>query len=358
MNDSGSIPSLRSGRRWLVAMLLAFIVGLTGLMLWFGNIEPVSHDPLFRGKPESEWIKNLKYSDDQQVKEWRVYGEEGVQVLIRGLESANHPGERAYRRFNRLLPASLSRWLPAPKTDSTQGTRQCLVSLLSSLGIAAKSATPVMIQTVRKDESDSVRQSALCYFNSSEDENCLLNQLPADQKKALLPALIGAIQNAGNWGLRNNAALALRYYPEQREVVAPVLVNALQDSKPQVRLLAAQALNRVDPDVATKAGTTLMIVAITKDPDDQIASKAVAALGCPGSQPEMAVPALVECLRSTNTLVGCEAVWSLERSRKEFDAYSNEIIPALRSAAQRKDNVGGYAKNALARWTPKPGTTQ
>lgn len=358
MSDSGNIPSARSRRRWVVAMWLAFTIVLTGLVLWFGKVTVGRHDPLFRGKPESEWIKNLKYSDDEQVKEWRAYGEEGVQVLIRGLEKANRPGERTYRRCYRLLPVYLSRWLLAPKPDSTRGTRQCLASLLSSLGTMAQSATPVMIQTVRKDESDDVRQSALHYFTSSEDENSLLNKLPAGQKKALLPALIRAIQNPENGGLRINAALALKYYPEQREAVAPVLVNALQDSQPHVRLLAAEALNRVDPDAAKKAGATLVLVAITKDPDDQIAWRAVAALGCPGSQPDLAVPALVECLRSTNTLVGCQAVWILEGSAEEFDAYASEIIPALRSAAQREDAVGGYATNALARWTSKSGARQ
>jgi len=99
---------VRNQWRWIVAGLLTFTAGLAGLVLWFGNVLPVSRDSLFRGKPESEWIKNLKYGDDQQVKEWQAYGEEGVQVLIRGLERANHPGERAYRRVNVRLPTFLS----------------------------------------------------------------------------------------------------------------------------------------------------------------------------------------------------------------------------------------------------------
>ena len=358
MSNCRSTPTGRIGQPWRVAVWLAFTIGLTGVLIWYGNIMVASRDPVFRGQPESEWIKNLKYSDDEQVKEWRAYGEEGVQVLIRGLKRAVHPGERAYRRGFRLLPASLSRWLPAPKPDSTQSHRQCLVSLLASLGTMAKSATPVMIKTVQDDESDSVRQSALCYFNSSEDENCLLNKLTADQKMALLPPLLAAIQNTGNWGLRNNAAIALKYYPEQRKVVAPILENALRDSQPHVRLLAAEALNRVDPVAAKTAGAMLVVIAITQDPDDQIASRAVAALGGAGSQPDLAVPAFVECLRSTNTLVACQAVWVLGRSRTEFAAYSDDIIPALEIAAQRKDNVGGYAKSALANWTSPTATRQ
>src|SRR5262249_36554962 len=121
-------------RRWMVPSLLTFAVVLMFLALWFGKVAAIRREPLFHGKPESEWIKQLKYHDDEQVKEWRDYGEEGVQVLIRGLERAAHPGERAYRRFKRLLPAFVRRWLPAAKPDSTQPTRQCLVSLLGSLG--------------------------------------------------------------------------------------------------------------------------------------------------------------------------------------------------------------------------------
>ena len=341
---------MRSKRRRIVAVLLTFTAGLAGLVLWFGGVLPVNRDPMFRGKPESEWIKNLKYADDQQVKEWRAYGEEGVQVLIRGLQRANRPGERAYRRFNRLLPDFLRRWLPATKRDSTQVTRECLVSLLGSLGSDAKSATPVMIRTASTDEFDGVRQGAIGFFITSAGDNCLVNQIPAKEKKALLPALIRAVQDAGNWGLRNNAAILLKFYPEQRDVVGPVLVKSLQDTQPQVRLCAAEALNRVAPEVAKKSGATSMLVAFVKDPDDQLASKAVAALGRSGSQPEVAVPALIGYLESTNTLIACEAVWALEHAPDEFTAYSDSIIPALAIAGQRKDNVGGYARVAQMKW--------
>jgi hypothetical protein len=350
--DSG-IPAARKRRRWLLTKLFASTAAVLALALGLGHFALSNPTRLFRGKPESEWIRKLKYWDDPQVAEWRGYGEEGVQVLIRGLKNANRPGERAYRRLNRALPAFLRQWLPSPKPDSTRSTRMCLVSLLASLAKDARSATPVMIWTVTNDEDDSVRQGALNYFNSTEDENCLLNQLPPAQKQALLPALLSAMQNPANWGLRNNAAISLRWFPEKRDVVAPVLVKALQDPQPQVRLLAAEALNRVAPDVAAKAGTTAVLVVIAKHPDDQIAHRAVAALGRSGSDPALAVPALTECLQSTNTLVGCSAVWALESAPKEFHSYSNSVIPALSAAAQRKDNVGGYARHALERWLPK-----
>jgi HEAT repeat protein len=211
-----------------------------------------------------------------------------------------------------------------------------------------------MVWTVRKDESDRVVESALGFFNSSGDDSCILNRLPPGQKAALLSPLLRALQNSANWGLRNNAALSLRFYPEQRKVVTPVLLKGLKDPQPQVQLLAAEALIRVDPEAASKAGVTSILVAISKNPDDQIAWKAVTALGGRGSQLDLdlAVPALVECLRSTNSLVACSAVWALEYAGKEFETYSNTIVPALISAAERTNDAAGHARNALARWKP------
>jgi hypothetical protein len=357
-SDASTLQSARKRARGRFAKLVAVTAIVLGLGLWIGHLTLPHSTPMFRGKPESEWIKNLKYWDDDQVKEWRGYGEDGVQVLIRGLKNANHPGERAYRRLHRALPSFLWRWLPDPKDDSTRVTRQCVVCLLASLNKDARSATPVLIWTVRKDENDSVRQSAINYFNSSEDENCILNKLPPEQKLALLPALLKAVQNPGNWGLRNNAAVSLRWFPEKRDVVAPVLVKALQDPQPQVRILAVEALNRVAPDVAAKAGTTAVLVPITKHPDDQIAHRAVQVLGQAGSEPAAAVPAIIDCLQSTNNLVACQAVWALNSAPKEFHSYSNSVIPALRAAAERKDNVGGYARNALKQWEAKPAVTK
>jgi HEAT repeat protein len=207
-----------------------------------------------------------------------------------------------------------------------------------------------MIRTLKHDEVDSVRQSTINFFTTSEDEKCLLNQLPPEEKQQMLPALIRDLQNPGNWGLRNNAANALKWFPEQREIVAPVLVKALQDSQRQVRLLAAEALGHVDPDAAKRAGALSVVVAVAKDPDDQIASRAVAALRHFQGEPELAVRALIEGLDSTNSLVACQSVWSLEWSPKEYKSYAAAVIPALQKAAQRKDNVGGYAKAALKRW--------
>jgi HEAT repeat protein len=210
------------------------------------------------------------------------------------------------------------------------------------MGKEAKLATPAVARAL-KYEDDGVRQIAISFFTSPENEDALLTQMDKKEKRKLLPDFIHAVEDNSNSGLRNNAALALRYYPEQRQIVVPVLVKALQDPVPQVRLLAAEALNRVDPDAAEKAGAIIVVTEVLKDPNDQVAYRAAQMLPDFRRQPDLAVAALIESLQSTNTLVACSAIWSLQR----FKNHADTIIPALKKAAQRDDTVGGLAKRTL-----------
>jgi hypothetical protein len=52
----------------------------------------------------------------------------------------------------------------------------------------------------------------------------------------------------------------LKYYPEAAQSVAPVLAKALQDPAAYVRLIVAEALNRIDPDAAKKAPAILVVI--------------------------------------------------------------------------------------------------
>ena len=61
-------------------------------------------------------------------------------------------------------------------------------------------------------------------------------------------------------------------------------------------------------------------------------------------------------MSNTNTLVACQAVWALQ-SGEQFSKYGGAIVPALNQAAQRKDNVAGYAKAALKRFEARGPTT-
>jgi len=235
----------------LAALLL--LAGLAAVVMW-QTIRP--RDPIFRGQRESEWIAQLVYRDEAQVEQWRKFGPEGTRVLIRALEGADRPMDRAYRRFYRdmlrLLPGRLAAGLPLPRDDLTRATRMNIVYLLSRLSKDAKEATPVMVKSL-KDEHAGVGMLAIIYFIRNEDDHVLLTELPPKTKRDLLPEFIRLAQSK-DAGSRNNATVALRYYPEQAQVVVPVLTKLLQDSDANVRRIATNSLKKVDPVAAAKAG--------------------------------------------------------------------------------------------------------
>jgi HEAT repeat protein len=167
--------------------------------------------------------------------------------------------------------------------------------------------------------------------------------MPARDKKTLLPLFLRALETARSCGPRNNAALALRYYGDEKALVIPALTSALSDTEPYVRLTAAESLNHVDAEAASRAGVVKVLGVLVTDADDQIGGRAASVLRNCRNDADSAVAALIEGLHSTNTYVSCSAVWSLE----SFPSHADTIIPELRKAAERKDNAAGYAKNAI-----------
>ncbi len=315
-------------------LILLFTL-LTALLLGTGWLLLRSRDPLFHGKPESVWIANLAYNDDEQTKQWKGFGPEGVRVLVHGFNKANRPWERAYRRVYRkippALPSRLVSLLPAPAMDLSRSTRMRVVSLLSAIGDDAELATPAL-ENALKDEDSGVRQLAITFFTRGEDSNAPLNRLPHKIKNRLLPRFLDALQGR-NQGLRNNAALALRYYPEQAEVVAPALIKALSDPDPKVQLLAAQSLHQIAPEKIVPAGVVPITTRLLKNRDDQIAHRAAQLLGLMRKEPAVAVPALIEASESTSVLVASCSLSALGN----FPEQSDLILPVLKKASENPE---------------------
>jgi len=308
---------------------------------------------VFRGKPEQYWITNVAYPpSDVEMQQWEEFGPEGIRVLIRGLEKANRSPEKAYRSIYRRvaphLPGASARWLPNPRTDTTRATTMCLIALIDRLGTNATTAEPIMARMLANEDA-SVRQLAINFFTWPENETALLNHLDAKEKRRLLPQFLRALRDrTGNWGLRNNAAFALRYYPEHRQEVAPTLVTALTDPVPTVRLVVAEALNQIDPDTSKRVQAVSVVIPILKNPDNQVAYRAARLLGDMKNKADLALPALIGALENTNELVACSAVWALENG--QFEPSGKTVVPALTKAAERKDTVADWAKRALKRF--------
>jgi HEAT repeat protein len=337
----------RKRRIWLFALAMVMAV-LFGAVAWL-MLPP--RDPMFRGKPESEWIKGVVYgmqlSDSEnkaQAQRWREFGPDGLRILENGLKPA--PGRtyrKLYRRYARKLPQFIVRLLPSPPVDKLRGTRMNVLSLLSRMREDARPAWRAVARAL-EDEDEGVRQIAITFFTSPEDKTAFLNHMPARDKQKLLPLFMRALKEGSNWGLRNNAALALRYYPEKASEVAPALSVALRDTQPYVRLTASESLNDLDANAAKNAEVVKVLGGLVTNADDQVAGRAAFALRACTNDADLAVAALIDALHSTNSNVGCNAVWSLQWA---FPSHADAIIPELKKAAERKDNVAGYARSAI-----------
>ena len=357
VNDSGNAMDevktdakhARKGGWRLIA-----VVGLA--IIFIGCLAFVAlapREPLFHGKPESQWLTNIVYGmslseaqNKEQVQRWRDFGPEGLRVLERGL--APNRGliyQRLYGRLASILPGPALRFLPAPPPKIVGGTRHIVMDLLCRMGKDAYPAWPAVARTL-SDEDPWVRARAITFFTGSEDDKALLNHLPAKEKQKLLPLFIRSLEDGGwSWNPRNNAALALRYFPEQASLFTPALIKALQDAFPYVRLNAAITLNRVDPVAGSKAGAVTVVAKELQNPDYNLSGQAAFALRQFQHDADLAVTALIDALHGTNSaVVGASTVWSLEHA---FPNHADRIIPELRKAAERKDNAGGYAKGAL-----------
>jgi hypothetical protein len=342
-------------RKWRISLfaLAIFLGAALAAIAWFF---PPERDRMFHGKRESEWVANIVYdvqlSDAEnkaQVKRWRDFGPEGLRVLERGLEpSRGHRYRQFWRRYAWNLPGWVRNLLPPPGTDKSYSTRMCVINLLCRMD---KDAWPAWRAVARalEDEADGVRQSAVSFFTWHEDDSAFLNQMPARDKKALLPHFLGAL-NSGDSGLCNNAAIALRYYPEEKQIVVPALVAALSEPQPHTCLSVIESLNKIDPTAASRAGVVKILAVLALHPNDQIAGRAASALRKCRNDADEAVAALVKALHSTNSYVSSSAVWSLE----SFPTHSDIILPELRKAAERKDNAAGHAKNAIKNLVSRP----
>jgi HEAT repeat protein len=335
------------GKKRRVAIAVMISVVVIGGGAWLALH---AYDPLFHGKPESVWVKEISYDENaEQTKLWQSFGPDGVRVLARALEKGNRPLDRWYRnnyqRIVGVLPGFLGRKLPVPN-DTSRPIRMCAGALLCRLGPETKAALPAFTRAL-KDRGEGVRMIALNWFDHR------LPDLTEREKHEVLPKLIIGIEDR-NSGVRNNTANALGHFPEERGIVVPLLVKALQDESSDVRMCVAESLYHLDPQTAVEAHVVTVVAALLKDKDvpekahsgDQIGLRAARLLGQIKREPKVAVPALIECLRGDKI----ETAITSAEALGEFKEQADVIIPALEMVLNHPDGrVRSRAQGSLAK---------
>ena len=266
-----------------------------------------------QGKTESEWINSIVYNgDDNQRRLWHSLGPNGIKMLLRAM---------------RPPPDGLTE----EQASASRQTRMGAAFLLSQLGDYKEdtSAVPYVIRLLKTEKEDRVRSIEISYFEMP------IQSMSEKDKAALLPELIRSVQSS-NSTERNNALVALQYYSSQKETVVPLIVNALQDPAPVVRMMAVRALDKIDPQNSANSKSVSVLVGCLSAPDGYFrgaTSEAARILGELHRDPDVAIPALIRALQSDDGYLRYNAAAALGK----FGSQAKAAVPALTKALQDSD---------------------
>lgn len=307
----------------------AIVVGVS-VLLAAGTttvaVKVIHERPLMiQGKTESEWINSIVYfGDDKQLKLWHSLGPQGIQMLLRALK-----------------PPSAE--LPEAQAEIKRVTRMRVASVLSQLssyklGDGVKSVIPEIINDIKIEKDDGVLGNELSIFEE------VIKSASKSEKAALFPELLRALQRDDS-SVRNNALVALQFYPDQAAMVVPLMVKSLQDDSPLVRLMAIKALIKIAPENDARSNfVSILVGCVTGPPGDSptAANGAVVMLGTLHREPNLAVPILIQKLQSPDTYLRQNSAAALGR----FGDQAQSAIPALQLAL--KDSNANVRKQAAA----------
>lgn len=312
-------------KRCIIPACILLVAAIFLLILWL-TPEP---EPLLDGRPGSWWIETITYGEEEQIAQWCEFGEDGVRVLVTALNGARRPGDKFYRRvyamMERFLPEVTRRALRPAPVHYNRGTRARITYVLAGLEDFPELVIPAMLRSFRDDHA-SVRMLAVSYFTRGENDTAPLATMERRTKRKVLRELLPLMSDPSS-GVRNNAALALGYFPEEAGPVAAALIPALRDPDARVRVVAAGSLQKVSPDEAVKAGVIPVLIRILEEEDDQIGYRAVEFLGLYAQETELTMPALLAALDHESGLIRSYAAIALGN----FPAFASDIVPILRA---------------------------
>ncbi|PYI86904.1 MAG: hypothetical protein DME26_08005 [Verrucomicrobia bacterium] len=289
---------------------LTVIIGICVIALLMG---PLLHpEPVYRGKRISVWIGDLKSARGagNPLSAFNAFLEMGsnavpylVKELNRGPGSTRLTSSRSYARLRSGLPQVISQYLPPLASADPAPFRNNVALALLFLWPVSDPALPPLTKCL-KDKNWTKRQVLLYRFRPSEmnpkvfgcvsklidllrDENPSLRILACEglgyigsNAKAAVPSLIELLHDT-NYELRQSAAFALDGIGPEARAAVPELVGLLKDS--MVKGAAAQALGAIGLDA--KAAVPALLEAVN---DTDYATRMMAKQALRRIDPEMA----------------------------------------------------------------------
>lgn len=289
MQDKLARSLVKKRRR--IQLSIALILGLAGLSYC---LTP-SDEPKHEGKRLSSWLRDICFTPRDQtntaaVTAVRAIGTNAVPYLIEWVLEGRSNGRKLYRVVNKLLRDTLG--FRDKHVEDPAQLRFMIARLgFETLGSTASNAIPSLAALLdRPEDGEGVAFMLTCIGPASLPAfmQALTNGSPTARCNAVswvgglgtnarpaLPILLDCMKNETNRLTRLRAMLTLGQMRIEPGTVVPAFTNALEDSDPSVRVLAADGLRQFGP--AARMATDALTRALA-DPDPQVRQEAANAL--------------------------------------------------------------------------------
>jgi len=310
--------------RLLVLGIGAIVLGL--VVTWFATRPAV---PSYQRKDVYYWMFQTKSSDLADNPGLSAIGSNAVPYLARALATTNTPFDRSawvrhpYAQWLLTRVGDNPRW-----TKSSLETRRAASFALLAFGFEARPALPQLhAELLRPNAAD--RQTVV---------HCLAELGPLPES---LPLLVQAWPLTTNevWVVRHDLLHALGTAGTNAAALAlPIALAALDDPEPEMRIVAANALDRWGQPAPVAVPR---LVSLLSETNLSLATAAAGALGRVTNRADVAVPALRRLLTSTNAHTRAVAAITLWRLGGEADE-ARRTLESLLASKEAKGAAAAY----------------
>jgi HEAT repeat protein len=300
--------------------------------------------------------------------------EAAVPVLMESLKNDDpHARWDALFYMQKLGPQAKAA-VPAILTllkDDDPFMRELAVWTIGTIGPEAKAAVPKLIPLLG-DENDDIRLRAsvslghigsgavLPLVQALRDKSPMVRYWAAyalermgRQAKPAVETLTDVLANDEDFDARGAAASALGAIGPDAASAKTALVSALKDREPRVRILAAEALVRLDKK--PEAAIALLDKELQKNKLANLRKEAAEAIGRLGAEGKPLREPLRGALADKDTdvrIAAAEALWLVNKQTDEAlpvlcEALKDDDADSRRSAAEALGKIGPAAKAAL-----------